>query len=202
MVTPAARPAGRRGLWIAIALMVLGVVLGVLLVVRGVMSISGIVEDYQRVPADGGGTVQLDETGDYRVFQEFPGANSELTASPAPQVTVTGPDGAEIPVERSSTSENYGVGGRDGRLLGTIEAAAPGEYQVVADGEGDLAFGQSGPLAPVVTILGGVFGGGLLFLAGVVLLIISLVRRASSRKPVPPTAWGPPPGSWGPPPRS
>lgn len=186
MVAPAARPTpGRRGLWIAVALMVAGVILGIVLIVRGALSIGGTVEGYQRVPADRGGTVRLEGDGRHLVFHEYPGASRDR-AGPDLTVTITAPDGSSVPVGRVLFAEAYHLDGRDGALIARFDAPSPGEYRISADTIGELAIGRSGPFGSIATIVGGVLGGGLLFLAGVVLLIVSLVRRSSARRPVQP----------------
>ena len=204
--------AGRVGFWIGGLLIVVGVVVGIVGVVVGIRSIGDTVDGYQRVPAESGGTLEIDDPGTYRVFYERDGAD-EGSGSPG-GLTIIGPDGQEILLESDFSSESYSVGGHEGRKIGRFRAATAGSYEirtVIGDGDlgiGTYAVGKRGPAGSIVAILVGVFGGGLIAVVGVVVLIVSAVRRARARRAAmgypggPGPGWGAPltpPGGWAPP---
>lgn len=175
--------------------MLVGVVAGVLLVVFGFRSILGTVEDYLRVPAATGGAVEIDQPGSYRVFHEGPGLDTVPSPLSATSVRATGPDGRTQQLGPPGLEETYSVSGREGRLIGTLTLAEPGTYEITvldSGAPGSLALGTAGPLGSLVPILGGVFGGGAVFVTGLALLIVGSVLRANSRRrPPSPPAYPP-----------
>ena len=66
--SPPQKLPGLAGIWIGVACIVVGIVVGIALLVTGVVTLVGGVEDMQRVPIDGGGTVEIDEPGMVSVF--------------------------------------------------------------------------------------------------------------------------------------
>lgn len=76
-----------------------------------------------------GGSITISEPGTYRIFLEYPGANDALTTSPGGFVTITGPSGP-VPVLPDSSTQSYGLNGREGRQLGKFEADVAGTYDV------------------------------------------------------------------------
>lgn len=212
-----------KGFWIGGLLIGAGILLGIGGVAFGVKQINDVVNGLQRVPAVSGGTVELGE-GTYQVFLEGPGADDAFGGG---AFTVVGPDGTDLSLRPDRVRETYDFGGRSGRKLGRIEVTSPGTHQVAAGGSptsssaDDLAFGRRGPVrAGLVPILGGVLGGVALGIAGVIVLIVTGVRRGRQRRmeanyapaggwgyPGPQTAPGYPPpggtpGTWSPPPSS
>ncbi|CAN5891154.1 hypothetical protein BH23ACT2_BH23ACT2_02380 [soil metagenome] len=211
-----------KGFWVGGVLLVVAVVVVVGGIAFGVKQIDDVVGGLARVPVSTGGTVELDR-GTHRVFLEGPGADEGFGGVP---FTVVGPDGTDLRLQTDPVSETYSYEGRDGRKLGRIEVTSPGTHEVVTGGSGllgasgeNLAFGRRGPVgAGLVPILGGVFGGGALGVAGVVVLIVTGVRRGRQRRMevagYAAATWGPPgfapaahpypaggiAGSWAPPP--
>lgn len=62
----------------------------------------------------------------------------------AARITVTGPDGADVPVEDVSGSTTYSFG-RSGIAVGRIEVPKDGEYLITVEGfphDGDIAVGD------------------------------------------------------------
>ena len=201
----------RAGLVIGLLLIGAGIFVGLVLVVNGVRGVADTVRDYQRVPMSTGGSITIREPGTYRIFLEYPGANDALTTSPGGFVTITGPSGP-VPVLPDSSTQSYGLNGREGRQLGKFEADVAGTYDVrtiARDGDvafGDVAIGRTGPLTGLASIVGGLFAGFVLVAVGVIVLIVRAVRRSRDRRPyggmpAAPPGWGnpvaPPVPGWG-----
>jgi hypothetical protein len=216
--TPQQKLPGRVGIWIGVALVVTGVIVGVALVVAGARSFAGGVDDLQRVPIRGGGTVLIEDTGSQNLYLERPAASGGggftvggFMAVPYVEVTVRDPEGNSLYLDvNPDTSETYTLDGREGFLLGRFDAPTPGEYRIdVVPGDDigsytTVAVGQAIDLSSVLQVVGGVLGGGLLVLLGIVVIIISAVRRSRARKRQQQGAFGYPgsaglPG-WAPPP--
>ncbi|HEX2578462.1 MAG TPA: hypothetical protein VHK88_19105 [Aquihabitans sp.] len=213
VVTVQGRKPGRIGFWVGGALIAIGFVFGAILLVDGVRSMADTVEGYQRVPLPEGGAVLLDEPGTYRVYFEADGAD-EGAGSPG-AVTILDPSGERLMLEADAIDETYALSGFTGRKIGSFRAAVAGRYElrtVLTDGGGAgssraaLAVGRRSSTGSVLTILGGVFGGLAILAVGVVVLIVSGVRRgranAARYAGAPMPGWGEPvggPPGWGPP---
>ena len=211
-----AKAKGRVAMVLGGVLVAGGIVLGVVLAVSGVINMADAVEDYQRVPVPGGGTVALTETGTYHLFYERPPSLvGDRSFSPS-QLAIIGPDGAQLAIVVERTTSTYDFGDRHGRSIGTFRADEPGTYQIRTpqiDGQGGefsfeptghIAVTRDSPFRSVGLVLGGVFGGGAMVLAGIVLLIVGGVRRSRSKQAAQAAAgapgWGgPAPGGWAPP---
>jgi hypothetical protein len=208
---PEAKLPGRVGIWVGVALVVVGVVVGVALVVSGARSFAGTVDDLQRVPIDGGGTVLIEDTGPQNLYLERPASSGGggfsiggFSTVPYVEVTVRDPEGRALYLDVSpDTTETYTLDGREGFLLGSFDADRVGEYRidvVPADDLGSyttVAVGQALDLSSIFQVVGGVLGGGVLVLVGIVVIIVSAVRRSRARKRQQQGAYGYP-GSFGP----
>jgi hypothetical protein len=197
--------------WIFLALAVVGFVVGG--VVIGTKSL-GKVNGFHRVDfAGGGGTVQLNGTGKWVGYYEASNVDSSISSIPDFTVTVTGPGGAPVSLQRYGNSSNgtikkftYHYNGHRGVAAFQFTAGQAGGYQVqlqagsnVPDGA-DVAIGRD--------IAGGTIAGGLLIVIGVVsliaaavLLIVGFVRRGRHKRELQAAAqyWGGPPPGYGPP---
>jgi hypothetical protein len=212
---------GRVGIWIGVALVLAGVIVGVLLVITGARSFAERVGDLQRVPIRGGGTVLLEETGSQNVYLERPATTSGggfsvggMTTVPYVEVTVRDPEGNPLYLDvNPDTTETYTLEGREGFLLGRFDATVPGQYRIDVVAGDDLgsyttvAVGEAFDLSSILQVVGGVVGGGLLVLLGIVVIIISAIRRSRARKRQQQAAYGYPgpggsggPPGWAPPP--
>jgi hypothetical protein len=209
------KPKGAIGIWIGIVLILGGIVLGIVLVVSGAKSLLSGFDDLQRVPIAGGGVVRIEESGSQTIYAERPssGSNTSFSSStfsgtgPNVAVRVIGPGGEDVTVNTSVARETYTYDGREGVSIGTFPASTPGTYRVVSqlqDGSGwtTIAVGSALELSGIGAILGGVFGGGLIVLIGIIVVIIFAVRRSRSKKRLIqgdspyPGAYGGPGGSW------
>lgn len=162
-------------------------IVAVVILVLSFGRVDGVVDDYQRTPVGGSGTVTLD-AGEQRIFLERPGADEDIFATSGITVTVTGPDGADITPDAYLTDLDYSVGGRDGTAIYTFDAPSSGEYTIEStDGVngqgGELAIGSENPLGPIGVGFALFFViGGLGFLIALIILIVMLVKRSGSKK--------------------
>lgn len=207
------KPKGAAGIWIGVVVIIVGIVLGIVLVVAGAKSLVDGYDDLQRVPIQGGGLVRIEDTGTQKIYAERPstqGGSSFSTNTfsgfaPNVAVRVIGPDGGDVTVNTSGSTETYTVNGREGVSIGQFDAATEGEYRIVTrtedagsgvGGYTTIAVGTGLELSGIGAILGGVFGGGLIVLIGIVLVIVFAVRRSRSKKRIA-QASAPYPGSYG-----
>jgi hypothetical protein len=205
---------GRVALVLGAVLLVAGIGLGIVLAVTGVVNMARAVEDYQRVPVPGGGSVELTETGTHHLFFERPDSLAENSFFPPSRLTITGPDGEQLAVRVGTSTSTYDFGERHGRSIGTFVVEQPGTHQIrVVQSDGDFGFDPSGeiavspdsPFGEIGLVLGGAFGGGAMVLVGITLLIIGGVRRSRSKQASYVAAgggpgWGgPATGGWTPP---
>lgn len=205
----APRPKGRTGLWIGGAMVAVGIIGGAILTIVGIHSVSRTVDGYQRVPADGGGSIDIGEPGTYRVFFERAGVDEDGALVSVPVIEINPPDGATVTLLSDTTSETYSFGGRDGRKIGRFVAVRTGRYRITTPSgsttrsgadRGVIAVGRKGPVAGIIGAGLGVLGGLALVIVGIIVMIVSGVRRSRSRRMAPPVGPGPGMGGWGAPP--
>ncbi|HRW39058.1 MAG TPA: hypothetical protein P5254_15270 [Aquihabitans sp.] len=214
---PEAKLPGLIGIWIGVVLIVAGVVLGIVLAVGGARTIVSGVSDLQRLPIDQGGTVQIDDEGQISVYAErltldrSSGFTTGGTGGlPPVALSVYGPDGEPVPVAVPGTVERYTWDQHEGVRIATFGAERAGTYEIVPTAVGAIGGYRTLAVGPaldlgrgIVGILGGIFGGGLVIVIGVVVLIVSSVRRSRARRA---TTWTPSVGApggavgWAPPP--
>ncbi len=106
-----------------------------------------------------------------------------------------------MPLESYESDFTYDISGRSGLAVLTVDIEQPGTYllESEAEGDGELAVGKSVANTLVTSVVGALALGGLGFVTGVVILIVTAVRRRGSRSRNAP--WiPPPPGSTPPPP--
>jgi hypothetical protein len=188
-------PRPTPSLSLAIGLMVLGAAFGVLSVVMVTLPLLRLVRDAPSVTTPGSVTLELHK-GLYKVFE----ATGTATAGPAPgasvsssggatisatDVNVSGPDGRPVPVSDSRADEGITRGRRHYSSAVAFRASTPGSYTVrIAAARGDALISRS--LADAVRTrvgwLAGIPVGGLLFLVGLVLLVVGVLRRSKARK--------------------
>lgn len=203
------KPKGAVGIWIGIVLIIAGIVLGIVLVVVGARSLISGFDDLQRVPISGGGVVRIEEPGTQTIYAEQRtseggssfSSNTSITFAPNVAVRVIGPGGDDIPVDTSSMQETYVYDGYEGVSIGTFRADTAGTYRIVTQLQDSgpwstIAVGNGLELSGIGAILGGVFGGGLIVLIGIILVIVFAVRRSRSKKRIA-QASAPYPGGYG-----
>jgi hypothetical protein len=179
--------------------MALGAALGVLSVVMVTLPLLRLVRNAPSVTTPGSVTVYLHK-GLYKVFEP----TGTATAGPAPAVSSSGvttisardvnvstSDGRPVPVSDARADEVISRGRRHYASAVAFRVSAPGAYTVrIGAARGDAVISRS--LADAVRSrvgwLAGIPVGGLLFLIGLVLLVVGIVRRSNARR-------APPPGS-------
>lgn len=191
--------------WVGVLLILAGVGGAVAWFVLGFVSLDDTVDDFGRVAYPRGGSVSLDEPGEYVIYAEASGVAPVRPSG----ITVTGPDGDPVTTDVYSGSITYDFGGRSGIAVSTFSADQSGEYVVEASSTlptaaDALAVGPSIAGDLLAAILGGFAIGAIGVLVGVVVLIVTGVRRSRARRdrrpPTPPASWGQAPPTWGSPP--
>ncbi len=166
----------------------------------GVVAVVGSVRNashFARVDAGRSRTIHLDEGG-WTLYFESSGPNvytdADLGNFGAPSVTVTAPNGGVVKLQEYLTTTTYTVNGRHGVAVQTFHADRPGDYTIeVGDSSvpgARIAVGHSilrGLVAAIpLIVLAGIVG-----MAGLVLLIVGLVTRSSSRRQNPAFGYAP-----------
>lgn len=175
----------RGGVMMAVGgvLMVVGLIVVVIAAVVGVWSIGSFGSGMQGLTIPGSAMVTLPEAGTYYIYHERGGPND----APLPVgagVTITMADGTRLPAQQTSMDMTYAYGGREGRAVWLFEAPRPGSATITATAmpgapKADLTVGRGvmGMIGGIFGMVCGLIGGGLLGLAGLVFLIIGIVRR-------------------------
>jgi hypothetical protein len=170
--------------------MVVAVAGAILWAVLSFKAIVDTIDDFQHVPVPGSGRVQLEQRK-YIVYIEGPGADQ---STPPFRIDVQDPQTERrVSLEHYSGSLTYSFD-TDGSAVGTLTPPRAGAYVVRTSGvdEGPgyrLALGESIGGKIVRGIVGAFVIGGGFGVAGVVLLVVTGVRR-SKRRAAPPTLPG------------
>ena len=169
--------------WVGGLVIAAGMIGAVAWLVSGLVGLSDTVDDFERVPFVGGGTVVIDEAGGQVVYVE-PGGGSFPSSM---RISVVGPAGEPIATAPYGGSLTYDFGGRSGAALATFDAPVAGEYQVAAVETGssvarELAVGPSFAGHLVRTIVVPFVIGGVGVIAGVVIIVVTAVRRSRERR--------------------
>jgi hypothetical protein len=208
--------------WFVVAggLALAGVVGAIVLWVTGVMRLTDRVDDFTRIDVPGSGEVSIDDPGGYSIYHEYFGAGADGyddddfgdNFEPTPGVTVTDPSGAEVRLRPYTTSVTYDFGGHEGEGVFTFDAEQAGTYEVTTTGDSisssTIAVGPGIGRGLVSSIVGGFVVGAIGVIGGIVLAIVTGVRRGRSRRTLNALRWGGPrppwapgmPGGWGAPP--
>ncbi len=187
--------------WVGGAIVVVGLVAGVLWGLFGFVGLSDEVDGFARVPVDGGGQITLPGDGGYTMYYEAPSGDINGDV-PEGQVSVVAVDGGvAVALEDYGGRLTYGFGGHSGEALFTFEVNRPGRYQVdsTGSGRGELAVGRGVGGRLVRTVVGAVLlvlGG---VLVGAVVLIVTGVARHNAARRGGPGYGPPPPGATWPP---
>ena len=228
--TPQPAAAGSKvspaGYWIGGGILVVGCGIAVIWFIVAIVGLVNAPDDFERIRVPGSEVVTLGN-GDWIIYYESDSSRSY--ANNPPSVDVTGPNGRAINVQYSSDKSSYSVGSNDGQALYEFHVVSPGEYTIEASTVGEPARRSGDQIAigrplfdggRVAGILGPIALGAVSFLIGLIVLIITIVRRSRSRRrPAyagyqPPYGGGPPaggpyyggpppgPAGWAPPARS
>jgi len=151
--------------------MLLGIVAAILFGVLGFVGIANTVDDFARV-SPGSDTVRIDSRGEYVIYSE--------DGSFFVDVQVTSPDGEVVRTNRYLTDLTYEFNGRTGRAISTFQATDTGRYTVTTTS--DVAVGKSVAGDLIRTILIPFLIAGLGFLLGLIVIIVTAVKRSGSKK--------------------
>ena len=203
--SPQVRPAAS---WYVVAGLVIGVgvVMGVVILVRGVIAFQDRIDDFTRADLPTTLAVDIADTGGYSIYQEYAGASGDRSFGPDLDATVTDPAGDTVDLERYDTSVTYTARGHEGVGVYTFSADEPGTYQVTASGgTGGVAVGRGIGRGLAVAIGASIAVALVGLIAGVAVAVTVAVQRGRHRRSLmpPPGAggWGPPPPpGWGGPP--
>lgn len=215
---------GKSGYLVGAAIIVLGGILGVVLLVVGFSSVVKAFSFPQEVNSDG--SIAVNHTGNFIVYTIGPQFEGTSTAF-HPTVSVTSPDGTPVFAGDYTSGRSTSRGTREANAVATFTAPQTGRYVVTSS---DLAPGETLGVGNGTKVQGGMIAlgfavGGLSFLVGIVVLIVTAARRSRAKpRPMmpaygaqgygppgygnpgygpapgtPPPSYGPPPGH-GPPP--
>jgi len=174
----------KTGYWIGaglIAIAVLGAILWAFLSVRNVIA---VIDDFQHVPVPGRAGVEL-EARKYVIYVEGPNADEVV---PPVEIAVTDArTERRVPLSSYGSSLTYAFN-TTGSAHATIEPPRAGRYDVrvrgdtVSEGSGfQLAIGETIAGEIVGALVGALAIGSVFGIAGLVLLIVTGVRRSNRR---------------------
>ncbi len=168
------------GYWIGGILLALGVLVAVVLMASGVSQIVATVSEYRSMDTPGEESFVLDR-GEYRIYLFNEGAGGA-------DVQVLDVEGNALPLNRTLNSDEVTLDSVVLDFAGWFETPTDGIYTVVveSDATGGLLFGP--PIGDSAVAAAGRAGlgallGGLLFVAGVVVMIVTAVRRGRAKRP-------------------
>ena len=160
--------------------------------VLGYFAISGVGENAVRMLAPGTQEIACDEPGTYTIFHEY-GSEfggkiySQAEGSVSLRCTVTRKDNGQAVSVRRPMHVTYTDGSREGASVLAFTVDRPGTYVVdVASDEEAVVVIEKGVFGSALGVAGGVCGGigiaGLAFVAGSVILIVTIVRQVRYSK--------------------
>jgi hypothetical protein len=210
---PTRKPRSRGWYWVAAIVAVLGLTAAFVWGAVGTISALDRVDSYARTAIPGAMTVSVTDPGTKVVYYESPAeltryadptatgrtatrwnpatdATTEVRSAATTAtwqqlgLTVTGPDGAAVPVSTYRSTARYDVTpGRLGRAVATFDATTAGQYQVTAtratEADATLAVGDNFARTIATTTLGAAILGLVTLLAAVLLAVATY--RAPSR---------------------
>ncbi|MCU0267685.1 MAG: hypothetical protein MUF83_03450 [Acidimicrobiales bacterium] len=217
------------GFWIGGAIATVGVIVAAVWFFAAIVQFVDYADDFERIEVPGSATLTISEEGTYTLWVETSSQIDSFSDVREPEVRITGPEGEEVDTDPTFSTETYNTTSHHGRSFAEFRVDVVGDYTFeVFEGEGSgrdavaVAVGESELGTLGWQIFGAVAVGVLSVLVGVVLVVVTAVRRTRRRKalapPVPaygyspyapavgsrpPSTWGPPggapPSAWGPP---
>ncbi len=178
------------GVWIGVLILVAGLIGAGIWFVTGIVGIGRRINDLPRFTVPGQTTLTL-EPGTYHLYAEYPDADNDPTpAGSLSPIAVVDSHGNPIGVSPSNDSP-YAYGTHVGRSAGEFTVAEPGPYTISAQLQTtgfetiDIAVARNG-IIDTSSIIGSVFGsialGAVASLVGIILIIVTLVRRNRWRR--------------------
>lgn len=163
-----------KGYWIGGGLIILGGALAVLWLVISFVRLDDQIDEFERVPVPGEQTVRLEPRKYIVYFEGF--AAGELTIADADS-------GDDVAIQPYDGSLEYSFGERDGSAQGTVTPQRAGDYVVTTGSEeagsgAAVALGESIATPLLRMVIGTIAIGGLLVFAGVIMLVVTAIRRS------------------------
>ena len=191
---PAERTPSAIGYWIAGVIIVVGSVAALIWFVSGISNLFSAVDTYPRVAVPGQVTAPL-EAASYKVFAEYPGASADVSGVfRVGDVTVVDSSGSSIPVRSSFAEETYDWNGHEGRAIAEFTAPTAGTYTVAATVSRTpsatsvrVAVGRGLQRSDILPLFAAAGLGGFAVLAGIVLIVVTAVRRGRAKRRALPT---------------
>jgi hypothetical protein len=213
--------------WIGAALILAAVVTSISMIIAGVVSTSRSVDHFARFVAPGEATLTFTKGGTYTIYYEYrstvDGKSYSTSSDPPPlSLTLRNASGGTVPVKAKSNEVSFSVNDRAGKSIAEFSIAGPGTYTLTADSPGNnepfvLAIGKSVFGTLLAWAVSGLVIGFVLGVAGVVIIIVTAVKRGRRKRaakasyPSGPgmgspygnaSAYGPPPSAYQPAPPS
>lgn len=205
MAAPERGP-GVAGYVIGTLLIIAGIVGGIVWGATKIVALQDTIDDFDRAPVDEVRTFDLDE-GDYVVYGERGGGEAISATLADFHIRPEGEEGGDLEVERYVTEFTFDDGNRPLRAEFTFEIDDAGSYEIQGDsvpgGATTVAVGPSVAGDLVSAVVGAIVIVGIGVVAGIVLLIVTGVRRRRFRQRGWQNTWNQPgttPGGWNPPP--
>src|SRR5690349_23392834 len=170
--------------WVA-AVILAGALACVGFAIAGFGSLGHQIDTFQRVKVPGRSEVTFTSAGGYLLYFEGPGMNRGRTGI-VRVLLQSESDGSHVPISSKHLSERYNIGGHSGQAVASFTITKPGRY-LLTDGQAtspaptDIAVGKGIGAAVVRPVLLIVFGA-LAFAGGLVLLILTTLRRRMRRR--------------------
>lgn len=188
---------GRTGFVVGAAIIVVGVVAGVVLLATGILSAIGTLPKFTTEFAPGAQqTVRIESSGTWSLYA---GGNGATQASG--DCVIRSPEGQEVSADTTTTALNFTRKSRQWYWLSNFTVTSTGTYQFECTGTNGIdrfAIGEK----PNVSGFAGRLAGGIIavaalpcigFVTGLTLIIITAVRRASARTKLRQSAYPPGP---------
>ncbi|MGE0880129.1 MAG: hypothetical protein AB7L13_17340 [Acidimicrobiia bacterium] len=185
-------------IWIGAVLMAIGAIAGIAIAGIGAKQMSDDIDTkFARFVAPGSADISISKAGDYVIYYEFrsdvDGTRYETSETPPNfTATVRAPDGRSLELRPYTHDITFSVNDRAGIAREKFRADAAGRYNVAINATGATAPFVVAVGAPVVPRLWRLIAvaalvGGLCFVTGLVVLIVTIVkRRKARRRPLPP----------------
>jgi hypothetical protein len=186
------------GYWIAAALIIIGLAVGIALIVSGVGDVMAIGDKLPKpLEVPGKHTVAL-PAGEHTIFEEAHGRPG--TFESYYQLEIYDPAGQAVTLESYRGEANYSAGDRSGEAIYSFSAPQAGDYIVESSasqpdaldgGVTTIVITDISPMKLIGSVMGKVFGGvGVMVVCGLlalVLFIVTIVRRSGAKKRLAPT---------------
>jgi hypothetical protein len=187
------------GVWIGTIILAVGVIAAAIWFFTTIARLTSRIDDLPRVTVPGQMTVPL-TPGTYHLYVEYPDASIDPgPAGAMSPIAVTDARGEPLVVS-ASTDFSYNFGSHAGRSAGQFVVTDAGVYTISAQLDGttpfetiDVALAKNGIIDPT-QVVGGVLGsialGAVSALVGLILIIVTLVRRSRWRRQHAGPRWG------------